>query len=184
MTYLLQQTADVCFVFVLLVLGFTLWEDEFLQESTVESSQPSSAFEVIASDSIVDKSSLLDVEASLKASFLGGLVEVGGSAKYLNDTKKFKNQSRVTLQYNATTSFKQLMTNLGSKHVEYSEFFENIQATHVVIGILYGANAFFVFDSDKVDSSNVQEIQGSMEAAIRKIPSVETSGRGAVQLTS
>ncbi|XP_044035525.1 LOW QUALITY PROTEIN: stonustoxin subunit beta-like [Siniperca chuatsi] len=167
-----------------LIPGFTLWKDEVLKESTVDCPQPSSAFEIIASDSIEDKSSLLDVEASLKASFLGGLIEVGGSAKYLNDTKKYQNQSRVTLQYKATTNFKQLMTNLGSKHVEYSELFENIQATHVVIGILYGANAFFVFDSDKVDSSNVQEIQGSMEAMIKKIPSVEISGRGAVQLTS
>nr|AIC84041.1 Tx beta-subunit [Sebastiscus marmoratus]AIC84050.1 Tx beta-subunit [Sebastiscus marmoratus] len=167
-----------------LIPGFTLWDDEVLQESTVESCQPSSAFEIIASDSIDDKSSLMDIEASLKASFLGGLVEVGGSAKYLNDTKKFKNQSRVTLQYKATTSFKQLMTHLGTKHVEYSEYFQNIEATHVVIGILYGANAFFVFDSDKIDSSNVQDIQGSMEAVIKKIPSVEIAGRGAVQLTS
>nr|A0A2P1BRP3.1 RecName: Full=Cytolytic toxin-beta; Short=Sp-CTx-beta [Scorpaena plumieri]AVI44917.1 cytolytic toxin-beta [Scorpaena plumieri] len=164
--------------------GFTLWEHEVLEESTVESDQPSSTFEITASDSIDDKSSLMDIEASLKASFLGGLIEVGGSAKYLNDTKKFKNQSRVTLQYKATTSFKQLMTNLETKHVEYSEYFQNIEATHVVIGILYGANAFFVFDSDKVDSSNVQDIQGSMEAVIKKIPSVEISGQGSVQLTS
>nr|AIC84037.1 Tx beta-subunit [Sebastapistes strongia]AIC84046.1 Tx beta-subunit [Sebastapistes strongia] len=167
-----------------LIPGFTLWEDEVLQENTVESAQPSSVFEITASDSIEDKSSLMDIEASLKASFLGGLVEVGGSAKYLNDTKKFKNQSRVTLQYKATTSFKQLMTNLETKHVEYSEYFQNIEATHVVIGILYGANAFFVFDSDKVDSSNVQDIQGSMEAVIKKIPSVEISGQGSVKLTS
>ncbi|XP_037611207.1 stonustoxin subunit beta-like [Sebastes umbrosus] len=167
-----------------LIPGLTFWDDEVLKESTVESCQPSSAFQIIASDSIDDKSSLMDIEASLKASFLGGLVEVGGSAKYLNDTKKFKNQSRVTLQYKATTSFKQLMTNLGTKHVEYSEYFQNIEATHVVIGILYGANAFFVFDSDKIDSSNVQEIQGSMEAVIKKIPSIDIAGRGAVQLTS
>nr|BAM74458.1 ijtoxin-b subunit [Inimicus japonicus] len=167
-----------------LIPGFTLWDDEVLDESTVESSQPSSAFEIIASDSIDDKSFLMDIEASLEASFLGGLVEVGGSAKYLNNQKKFKNQSRVTLQYKATTSFKQLMTNLGTKHVEYSELFDNIQATHVVIGILYGANAFFVFDSNKVDSTNVQEIQGQMEAVIKKIPSVEMSGKASVQLTS
>nr|BAM74455.1 pltoxin-a subunit [Pterois lunulata] len=167
-----------------LIPGFTLWEDDVLQANTVESRQPSSAFEIIASDSIEDKSSLRDIEASLKASFLGGLVEVAGSAKYLDDSKKFKNQSRVTLQYKATTSFKQLMTNLETKHVEYSEYFQNLEATHVVIGILYGANAFFVFDSAKTESSNVQDIQGSMEAAIKKIPSVEISGQGSVKLTS
>ncbi|XP_070783146.1 neoverrucotoxin subunit beta-like [Enoplosus armatus] len=167
-----------------LIPGFTLWDDDVLKENTVDCPQPSSVFEIIASDSIDDKSSLLDVEASLKASFLGGLIEVGGSAKYLNDTKKFKSQSRVTLQYKATTNFKQLMTNLGNEHVEFSELFDNIKATHVVIGILYGANAFFVFDSDKVDSSNVQEIQGNMEAMIQKIPSVEIAGQASVQLTS
>uniref|UniRef100_A0A3B4TCJ7 B30.2/SPRY domain-containing protein n=1 Tax=Seriola dumerili TaxID=41447 RepID=A0A3B4TCJ7_SERDU len=84
-----------------------------------------------------------------------GLVEVEGSAKYLNDTKKYQNQSRVMLQYKATTNFKLLMTNFSTKHIEYSESFENIQATHVVI----------------VDASN-------------KIPSVEISGQGAVQLTN
>ncbi|KAI9529509.1 hypothetical protein NQZ68_011218 [Dissostichus eleginoides] len=51
---------------------------------------------------------MLDIEASLEASVLGGLIAVGGSAKYLNDQKKFKNQSRVTFQYKATTNFKQL----------------------------------------------------------------------------
>nr|BBF98487.1 svtoxin beta-subunit [Siganus virgatus] len=166
-----------------LLPGFTLWEEEDLKDNTLDSPQPSSVFEISASDSVDEKANLLDVEASLKASFLGGLIEVGGSAKYLNDTKKFKSQSRVTLQYKATTNFKQLMTNLGGKHVEYSEKLANLQATHVVIGILYGANAFFVFDSDKIDSANVQEIQGSMEAVIKKIPSVEISGQGSVKLT-
>nr|XP_046234232.1 neoverrucotoxin subunit beta-like isoform X1 [Scatophagus argus] len=160
-----------------------LWEPDHIEQNTLDCPQPSSAFEIIASDAIDDKSNLLDVEASLKASFLGGLIEVGGSAKYLNDTKKHKNQSRVTLQYKVTTNFKQLITLLGTQ-IENSELFENIQATHVVIGILYGANAFFVFDSDKAESSNVQDIQGNMEAMIKKIPSVEISGQGAVQLTN
>ncbi|XP_076616444.1 stonustoxin subunit beta-like [Chaetodon auriga] len=166
-----------------LIPSFTLWDDDILEQSTFDFPQPSSAFEITASDSIEGKSSLLDVEASLKASFLGGLIEVGGSARYLNDTKKFKNQSRVTLQYKVTTNFKQLMTALGSKHIGYSDLFKNIQATHVVIGILYGANAFFVFDSQKLESSNIQEVQGNMEAAIRKIPACDISGKGTVQLT-
>lgn len=42
-------------------------------------------------------------------------------------------------------------------------------ATHVVMGILYGANAFFVFDSEKLDASSVQKTEVSMQAAIRKI---------------
>ncbi|XP_071379485.1 stonustoxin subunit beta-like [Centroberyx affinis] len=167
-----------------LIPGFTLWDDKSLEESTVDSAQHSSAFEIIASDTIEEKSNHLNVEASLKASFLSGLVEVGGSAKYLNDTKKFQNQSRITLQYKATTAFKQLsMTHLGTKNMQYTDVFEKGLATHVVTGILFGANAFFVFDSDKSDSSHVQDIQGSMEVVIKKIPTVEISGSASFQMT-
>ncbi|XP_028990080.1 neoverrucotoxin subunit alpha-like isoform X2 [Betta splendens] len=130
------------------------------------------------------KSKLLSVEASLKASFLSGLIEVEGSAKYLNDQKKFKNQSRVTLQYNATTSFEQLvMTEVEAKKMNDAVSGKE-SATHVVTSILYGANAFFVFDSEKLDAHSVQEIQGSMQALIKKIPTLEISGKVDTKLTN
>ncbi|XP_053197843.1 neoverrucotoxin subunit alpha-like [Scomber japonicus] len=167
-----------------LVPGFTLWDTKTLQENTVETSQRCSDFHITASDSIESKSSLLDVEASLKASFLFGLIQVKGSAKYLNDQKKFKNQSRVTLQYKTTTNFKQLSMNKFAILDEQQKVdIEKSSATHVVIGILYGANAVFVFDSEKLDASSVQDIQGSMEAVIKKIPSFDVEGRVSIKLT-
>uniref|UniRef100_A0A667XUY1 Neoverrucotoxin subunit alpha-like n=1 Tax=Myripristis murdjan TaxID=586833 RepID=A0A667XUY1_9TELE len=167
-----------------LIPGFTLWDSTTLKENTVVSPQHSSAFEVTASDSIEDKAELLNVETSLKASFLGGLVEVGGSAKYLTDTKKSQNQGRVTLQYKATTKSKQLsMVQLGKKNMQYTEVFEQQLATHVVTGILYGANAFFVFNSEKTQSSSVQDLQGNMEAVIKEIPTIVIEGQGDLQLT-
>ncbi|XP_053197839.1 stonustoxin subunit beta-like [Scomber japonicus] len=167
-----------------LIPGFTLWDTKCLQENTVENSQRSSNFQVTSSDSIESKSSLLDVEASLKASFLCGLIEVGGSAKYLNDQKKFKNQSRVTCQYKTTTKFKQLsMTKLAILDEQQEVDIEKSSATHVVTGILYGANAVFVFDSEKLDASKVQEIQGSMEAAIKKIPLFSVEGKVSIKMT-
>ncbi|XP_042254481.1 stonustoxin subunit beta-like [Thunnus maccoyii] len=167
-----------------LIPGFTLWDKTTLQESTVETSYHSSEFQITASDSIESKSSLLSVDASLKASFLCGLIEVGGSAKYLNDQKKFKNQSRVTLQYKATTNFKQLsLKPHGTKDTQQTDVTEKSSATHVVTGIQYGANAFFVFDSEKLDASSVQNIQGGMEAVIRKIPSLDIDGHVDIKLT-
>uniref|UniRef100_A0A3Q0SYQ1 B30.2/SPRY domain-containing protein n=1 Tax=Amphilophus citrinellus TaxID=61819 RepID=A0A3Q0SYQ1_AMPCI len=167
-----------------LIPGFALWDDKTLQGHTVENSHKSSAFEVSASDSTEAKCSLLDIEASLKASFLGGLVEVGGSAKYLNDQKKFKNQSRVTFQYKATTSFKEMpLTNLGTLNEQQRVVLEKSLATHVVTGILYGANAFFVFDSEKLDASSVQDIQGSMQAVIKKIPAFDVKGEVKINLS-
>ncbi|KAF3853076.1 hypothetical protein F7725_013764 [Dissostichus mawsoni] len=166
-----------------LVPGLGLWNDKTLEEKPTETPQQSSYFEISASDSTESKSSLLDIEASLKASFLGGLIAVGGSAEYLNDEKKFKNQSRVTFQYKATTNFKQLLIDQVTLDTEQMEVIEKDLATHVVTGILYGANAFFVFDSEKLEASEVQEIEVSMQAVINKIPTFDVEGKVEIKLT-
>ncbi|CAI5669621.1 unnamed protein product [Oreochromis niloticus] len=166
-----------------LIPGVTLWDDKTLKEKSKENNQHSSEFEVRASDSIETKSSLLNVNASLKASFMSGLIEVEGSAKYLNNKKNSDNQSRVTLQYKATTKFNQLM--LTPDETNNTQQAENAKslATHVVTGILYGANAFFVFDSEKLDASSIQDIQGSMQAVIKKIPSFNVEGKVDIKLS-
>uniref|UniRef100_A0A671Y5Y7 Neoverrucotoxin subunit beta-like n=1 Tax=Sparus aurata TaxID=8175 RepID=A0A671Y5Y7_SPAAU len=167
-----------------LIPGLTLWDKNTLKEKTVETSQQSSNSEVSASDSIESKSFLLDIGASLKASFMSGLVEVGGSAKYLNDTKKFKNQSRVTCWYKATTHFKQLSVIQGeTMNTQQKDVIKKTTATHVVTGILYGADAFFVFDSEKLEASSVKNIQGHMEAAIKNIPKLNFGGQVDTKLT-
>eukprot|EP00064_Thunnus_orientalis_P012603 superscaffoldBa00001953_g12638 len=164
--------------------GFSLWDKTTLEENTTETPKPGCEFQIMAEDTIDSKSSLLDVEASLKVSVLSGLIKVEGSAKYLNDQKKFKNQSRVTLQYKATTHFKQLsMTELGTQNTQQTDVIKKSSATHVVTGIQYGANAFFVFDSEKLEDSKVQDTQVGMEAVIKKIPSCKPGVEARIQLT-
>ncbi|XP_075937770.1 stonustoxin subunit beta-like [Anarhichas minor] len=168
----------------LLIPGLTLWDDTTLQEKITESVLPYSHFQMTDSDTIESKSSLLDVEPSLKASFLCGLIEVGGSAKYLNHQKKFKNQSRVTCQYKSTTHFKELsMIDLLTLDAHQMEVIKKSSATHVVTRILYGANSFFVFDSEKLDTSSVKDIQGHMRAAINKIPSYSLEAQASIKMT-
>ncbi|XP_034005510.1 stonustoxin subunit beta-like isoform X1 [Trematomus bernacchii] len=166
-----------------LVPGPRLWNDKTLEEKTSETPQPSSSFAMSASDSIESKSTLMDIKASLKVSFLSGLIEVEGSAKYLKDEKKFKNQSRVTCKYKATTNLKQLSIDDLTLNPKQKEIIKKDLATHVVTGILYGANAFFVFDSEKLEASHVQKIEGSMQAVIKKIPSFDVEGKVDIKLT-
>lgn len=150
----------------------------------MEHNQHSSEFHINLTDSIEKKSALLDVNGSLKASFLGGLIEVEGSAKYLNDRKKSHHQCRVTLHYKATTKFKQLM--LTPDETKNSQEAKNVKrlATHVVTGILYGANAFFVFDSEKLDDRSIQIIQDSIQAIlIKKITSFNVEGKVDIKLS-
>ncbi|KAL0195186.1 hypothetical protein M9458_008758, partial [Cirrhinus mrigala] len=128
------------------------------------------------------KSSLLNVSASLKASFLGGLVEVGGSAKYLHDSKSSKRQSRVTMYYSETSRFEQLsMSQLGQ--ITYPQVFNQKTATHVVTAVLYGAQAFMVFDRTISEDENHQEIEGELSVMVKKIPAFSIEGKGAVQMT-
>ncbi|KAF3853100.1 hypothetical protein F7725_013788 [Dissostichus mawsoni] len=166
-----------------LVPGPRLWNDKTLKEKTTETPQQSCNFEIFASDTIKRKSKMMDIEASLKASFLGGLIAVGGSAQYLNDEKKFKNQSRVTCLYKATTNFKELLIENFTLDTEQKKVTENGSATHVVTGIVYGANAFFVFDSKKLEDGQVQKIEDSMQAVIKKIPSLNIEGKVDIKLT-
>ncbi|XP_045898652.1 neoverrucotoxin subunit alpha-like, partial [Micropterus dolomieu] len=161
----------------------TLWDDETLKKNTVETCQQSSDFKMSTSDSIESKASLLDVDSSLKASFLSGLITVGGSAKYLNDTKKFKNQSRVTCQYKATTRFKQLtVIDHLTMSTQQTDGIKKGSATHVVTGILYGANAVFVFDSEKLHDESVQNFKGKMKTVINKIPKFNVDGKVDIKL--
>ncbi|XP_007573619.1 stonustoxin subunit alpha-like isoform X2 [Poecilia formosa] len=167
-----------------LITGFSLCNKETIKKNTSTKAQNSSSYHVTASDTLESKSSLLDVNVSLKASILGGLIEVGGSASYLNDKKKFKNQSRITLQYKATTTYEHLsLSHIEKKELDAKSFNPNLSATHVATGILYGANAFFVFDSEKLDSSSLQKIGTSAELAINKIPGFSFEAKVKVELT-
>uniref|UniRef100_A0A672P2M2 Uncharacterized protein n=1 Tax=Sinocyclocheilus grahami TaxID=75366 RepID=A0A672P2M2_SINGR len=161
--------------------GVTLWDQKSLSKDLDSHPQLMTDLKFSSSDSLSDKSSLLDVSASLKASFLGGLVEVGGSAKYLRNTKSSNQQSRVTMHHSETSRFEQLtMTQLGQ--FIYPQVFEQKTATHVVTAVLYGAQAFMVFDRSFVEDENRQEIEGELNVMVKKIPGFSIEGQGAVEM--
>ncbi|KAM7018554.1 cytolytic toxin-alpha-like [Tautogolabrus adspersus] len=167
----------------LLVPGMTLWDRDDLMKHVGERPQKYNEFETVASESIEGKSSALDVKASLKASFMSGLVQVDGSAKYLNNSKTSKNQARVTLKYKATTKVQELsMDHLGAGNMKHQNVFEKGLATHVVTAILYGAQAFFVFDREVSQKENQQDIEGNLKLAINKIPNLPIEGDGSLKM--
>ncbi|XP_025755955.1 uncharacterized protein LOC100703585 isoform X2 [Oreochromis niloticus] len=160
----------------------TLWDRDDLMNDIAERPQASNDFEIVASESISGKSSALSIDASLKASFLVGLVQVDGSAKYLKDSKSSRNQARVTLKYKKTTKIQELsMNHLGRGNVKHPYVFDQGLATHVVTAILYGAQAFFVFDREVSEHENHQDIQGSLKMIIKKIPKCAIEGEGSLK---
>ncbi|XP_030640959.1 uncharacterized protein LOC115821306 [Chanos chanos] len=167
-----------------LIPGITLWDSEMLQKNIDICPQPNTDFKIIASDSCEDKADALNVTASLEASFLCGLVSVKGSAEFLSNKKTSKHQSRVTLQYHATTRFEQLtMDHLGTGNLKHCNVLQEGSATHVVTALLYGAQAFFVFDREISKNENHQEIQGNLQAAIKKIPLISVEGQASLKMS-
>lgn len=145
-----------------------------MKSSIFTNEQPSSNYEVISKDSIQSKTSCLDINPSQKLGLLSGMVEVSGAAKYLSDQKTSQRQSRVILHYSSTTYSEQLAVDqLGD--VEYPQALNEDGATHVVSGIMYGADAFLVFDCPVKKSGRIDDVQKRMIAAIKSMSSVPQS---------
>ena len=159
-----------------LVPSVRLWSEKSMREFTSVTYKPSSNTEMISGDSIGSKSSKMDIDANLKLSFLGGLVSVSGSAKFLHDKTSSSRQSRVTLQYKCTSRFEQLTMDFQDKELMQNTeqvFSSKISiATHIVTGVEYGADAFFVFDKEVSENEEFKEVHGSMQAAIKGLVSV------------
>ncbi|XP_053471989.1 cytolytic toxin-alpha-like [Ictalurus furcatus] len=161
--------------------GVTLWDKKALRDDLDVHQQPKTHLKFAASDTLSDKANLLDISASLKASFLSGLVEVGGSAKYLRDSKSSARQCRVTMHYSQTTKFEQLtMKELGN--ITYPQVFDQKTATHVVTAVLYGAQAFMVFDYTTDVNENKQAVEGNLHAVVKKIPTISIEGEASLKM--
>ena len=68
-----------------------LWSTEVLDRMSRKKAVESSDVKVAITQSTLDRTNMLDIDASLKMSFMGGLVKISGSANYLDDRRKKKN---------------------------------------------------------------------------------------------
>ena len=162
-----------------LIIGKTLWSLDYLSRAVNTITKPYTNSEVLAEDTINDKTSALNIKGGIKLSFLGGLVNIQGAAKYLDDRKTSSHHSRVVLKYETTTELKQLtMEHLGPGKVQYPEVLDQDIATDVVVGILYGAEAFLIFDQEVSKDESEKEVHGNMEVLVKALPGISIDGRG------
>jgi len=152
-----------------IIPGKSLWDAKVLDSAKKVTQQPSSNFEVYTKNTLGEKTQSLNVEASLKLSLMGGMIEIGGAGKYLNDERTSERQARVTLKYSSTSRFEQLtMEQIGS--IQYPKELDDNKATHVVTGITYGTDVFLIFDRSLTESEKMKKISGNMEAVIKAFP--------------
>ena len=151
-----------------LIPGMTLWGSETLNKVSSSMKHETCKFDVTTEDTFTQKALQLEASAGLQLGLLSGLVQVEGAAKFLYDRTTTKNMARVILNYKSTTAFEHLtMDQLGK--VEFTEVFDKDMATHVVTGVMYGADAFFVFDQNISKDQDVKEVQGNIDLKIQKL---------------
>lgn len=86
------------------------------------------------------------------------------------------------MYYSQTTRYEQLaMSHLGK--ITYPEVFDQKTATHMVVAVLYGAQAFMEFDLTFSEEENKQEIEEKLNTMVKNIPDLSVEGNAAFQMT-
>ena len=146
------------------LLGFTLWKKESYKKKDFISERRASNRHWLTDSECTFSSKVLklDIEAGLTLGLLGGLAEIKGHAKYLNDTAASSNVAKVSLTYKETTVYRAL-TSDGFYNLDYRNLLTINEAkdefTHVVVGIQYGITCTMVFEREIKDSETKEEIE-------------------------
>ena len=122
------------------------------------------------SRNLLDRLDHLKLDASLKVSFLGGLIEISGSANYLNTQREYKNSYRVTRQYHGEG--KDISIDTEMSVVNHNNC-KSPGATHVVTAVKYGFDAFMTFEVEKFEDEkdhNIGKVQINESKLQRKMP--------------
>jgi len=155
--------------------------DNFLKTSIFNQKIPDAAIALIdnnfsdirfdISDTYSEKFSKMNVTAELQVSVLAELFSLEGSGRYLNDKKTSARMAKSTLLYNIKTK----VESLNIYHDDLKSIFalpaiETGMATHVVIGISWGANTILTSKYLNKDSRNVTTgIEGELTAQLKNI---------------
>ena len=132
------------------------------------------------SDSFEEKSSVLDVSASLSLEVLGGLVKVEGSGQYLTDSKANSEQHSWAMSLFLRKQEKRLLfeekTVVDKRPRDIDNVIERDQATHFVSSIVYGGSIIIELLSRRVELQKVESIKGELSVHLEKL-------KGLVDLT-
>jgi len=165
-----------------IVQGPKLWRHDELNNYS-ESKTYSTKFEIVTSETIDEDMKHFDLSASIRMSFLAGLITVSGSASYLDDRKKKNNQARVSLNYKSTTFKRVLKPHMFTKITFPDVLKKATDATDVVVAIQYGAGAIFTFDRSVSLNEHKRDVKGKLAVAVKKIPTFDVSGEGKVEIS-
>jgi len=135
--------------------------------------------------SFEEKLKELDVTGALKLSVLAGMIELGGSAKYLNKKKSSFKSVESALLYNIKTKVERInLYNDDVKRIISKDAMLQSGATHVVVQIYWGANCTVIVTDENSEEKEEKEVKGSLKLELSKLKQMiaiggELSGKSA-----
>ena len=148
-----------------------LWDKTTLQTILASHDKRRSGFQVISEDTLNEKYNLLGIGGNLAMHHLtnqtnttGGL----GLAGYLTDYRSSSSQARVVIKCWSDSRFEEipLQALKNPQYLSINEFLQHHTATHIVSGLLYGADAIFVFDKVVHKNESYREVHENMRLSL------------------
>uniref|UniRef100_A0A8C1N264 Uncharacterized protein n=1 Tax=Cyprinus carpio TaxID=7962 RepID=A0A8C1N264_CYPCA len=147
-----------------LISDCNLWDNHTLTSDRISWPQLKTHVKVLEDDSLQERCRAFEMSPMLRVSALCGLMKLNGAAAFLNHPVQSQHQDRVTLHYKTTTRLDMISQRLLQEGAPASVI-NATTATHVIIAVFYGAQAFFVFDNERINSEKNTE----MENVIKKM---------------
>ena len=133
------------------------------------------------SNSITEKIRSLSVSGSVSLSLMAGMVELAGSASYLNCDRKSTNVSEMSLLYSLITLNQNV---ISVKRMKVDHTMVDIGATHVVVGIDWGAKCNISCRYENKANESEKEVNGMLEGLVTKLKtSLEVQVKGEIGFT-
>jgi hypothetical protein len=142
---------------------FSLWNQSTVQEmnSAPRSQIPFMSFTLHLDDTFEARMSALDLTANIRLSLLCGLIHVDWSSSFIKRSRSTYKSVSFSLIYNAIFEYAHLdMSHL--MEIEFPEVIESVQATHVVVGIEYGASFMGMFSTVLQTNEVSEKVSGML----------------------
>jgi len=156
-----------------------LWKAKNVEASKLKINKKYSNNKYFAGKTSADKLDKMSISAELEMSFLAGLIKVSGSADFYRDSVVFENEEVFNMAYQATTHTLYMPSDVD---VDNKMYCTQKDVSHVVSSVTYGLNAFFTFKKTTSNSKEKQEIQGTLQAMVKSIPSFSIEGKASLKV--
>ena len=140
-------------------LGFSLFNCEISPNAIEKKDIALTDVSYLICGTTGEKLHALSIEPQLKLSLLSGLVALDGSSKYLSTLNDSSKRSSADLFYKTTSVSEEIdIAKLSADQINENCLKRN--ATHVVVGIKWGANVVGSFEYEWSDDETKKEIEG------------------------